>query len=81
MLSYNISFSAALRMENQTDHFRHIIFSYSKKSKNASQSARKMYTVYRQNTISDDTVRRLFEKFKCMNISLKDNADLYDYYP
>lgn len=73
-LSHNLCFSAMLRVQKQKIDFRHIMLFYLKKqAKILSPTARKIYIVYRQSVVSDNTVRKWFEKFKSAKLIFEDD--------
>ncbi|XP_043258028.1 histone-lysine N-methyltransferase SETMAR-like [Colletes gigas] len=59
-------------MENKKVHFRHLMYFYYKKGKNAVQVAKKICAVYGGDAVSDRTVREWFAKFKDGDFNLED---------
>ncbi|KZC11637.1 Histone-lysine N-methyltransferase SETMAR, partial [Dufourea novaeangliae] len=53
-------------------HFRHIMLLYYRKDRNASQTCKKICTVYEVDAIDDSTCRKWFRKFENGNFYLKD---------
>lgn len=70
-LRCGIIFVSVLRMKNEKIHFRDSMLFYFKKRKIASQISHVICDVYRQNSISDHSVRMWFEIFKCGYFSLE----------
>ena len=59
-------------MEFKNEHFRHILFFYFRKGKNAAQSAKKLRDVYGEQVLKDGQCRNWFDKFHSGDFSLKD---------
>ncbi|KOC62520.1 hypothetical protein WH47_04180 [Habropoda laboriosa] len=59
-------------MSENKEHFRHIMLFYFRKGKNASESCKKICTVYGVNAVDDSTCRKRFRKFKEGYFDLKD---------
>ena len=50
-------------MEEDTQHFWHIVFYYFKKGKNATEMKQKIRAVYGEGAVTDRTCRKWFVKF------------------
>ena len=59
-----------LNMEENTQHFWHIMLSYFKKSKNATETQKKIWTVCEEGAVTDTTCQKWFVKFHAGNFSL-----------
>ena len=59
-------------MECKNKHFRHILLSYFHKGKNVAQAAKKLRDVYVEGALKDRQYRKLFDKFRSEDFSLKD---------
>ncbi|GFW06318.1 histone-lysine N-methyltransferase SETMAR [Trichonephila clavipes] len=59
-------------MENQKEHFRHILLFYFRKGKNASQAHKKLCAVYGDEALKEQQCQNWFAKFRSGNFSLKD---------
>lgn len=59
-------------MDNNKVHFRHIMLFYFKKGKNATQTQRKIYAVYGEDAIKEQTCRKWFARFRARNFDLDD---------
>lgn len=59
-------------MEDKKMHLRHVMLYYYKKGKNASQTCRKICSVYGDNVLAESTVRKWFVRFKSEIFDLKD---------
>ena len=60
-----VNFSAAiliLKMEENTQYFRHIMLYYFKKGKNATEMQKKICAVYGEGTVTDWTCQKCFVK-------------------
>ena len=51
-----------LKMEENT-HFQHIMLYYFKKSKNATETQKKIYAVYGEGAVTDQLCQKWFVKF------------------
>ena len=61
-----------LNMEENTQHFWHIMLSYFKKSKNATETQKKIWTVCGEGAVTDTTCQKWFVKFHAGNFLLDD---------
>ncbi|GFV64583.1 histone-lysine N-methyltransferase SETMAR [Trichonephila clavipes] len=59
-------------MENQKEHFRHILLFYFRKGKNASQAHKKLCAVYGDEALRERQCQNWFAKFRSGDFSLKD---------
>ena len=59
-------------MENQKEHYRHILLFYFRKGKNASQAHKKLRAVYGDEALKERQCRNWFDKFRSGDFSLKD---------
>ena len=59
-------------MENQKEHYRHILLFYFRKRKNASQAHKKLCTVYGDEALKERQCQNWFDKFRSSDFSLKD---------
>ncbi|KAG6802176.1 Ammar1 transposase [Apis mellifera caucasica] len=59
-------------MENQKEHYRHILLFYFRKGKNASQAHKKLYAVYGDEALKERQYQNCFDKFRSGDFSLKD---------
>ena len=59
-------------MENQKEHYRHILLLYFRKGKNASQAHKKLYAVYGDEALKERQCQNWFDKFRSGDFSLKD---------
>lgn len=59
-------------MENQNEHFRHILLYYFRKGKNATQAHRKLCAVYGNDALKERQCRNWFAKFRSGDFSLQD---------
>ncbi|XP_023230347.1 histone-lysine N-methyltransferase SETMAR-like [Centruroides sculpturatus] len=59
-------------MAENKEHFRHIMLFYFRKGKNASQTQKKICSVYGEGAIDDSTCRKWFRKFRESNFNLSD---------
>nr|KAF6374223.1 hypothetical protein mPipKuh1_009456 [Pipistrellus kuhlii] len=59
-------------MENQKEHFRHILLFYFCKGKNASQAHKKLCAVYGDEALKERQCQNWFAKFRSGDFSLKD---------
>jgi len=59
-------------MEPTKDHFRHILFYYFRKGKNAEQVAKKLRDVYGDEALKGRQCQNWFRKFRSGDFSLKD---------
>lgn len=59
-------------MDENKEHFRHVMLFYFRKEKNASQTARKICSVYGEGAVAESTVRKWFVQFRCGNFDVTD---------
>ena len=59
-------------MENQKEHYRHILLFYFRKEKNASQAHKKLCAVYGDEALKERLCQNWFNKFRSGDFSLKD---------
>ena len=59
-------------MENQKEHYRHILLFYFRKGKNASQAHKKLCAVYDDEALKERQCQNWFDKFRSGDFSLKD---------
>ena len=59
-------------MENQKEHYRHILLFYFRKGKNASQAHKKLGAVYGDEALKERQCQNWFDKFRSDDFSLKD---------
>ncbi|GFV48376.1 histone-lysine N-methyltransferase SETMAR [Trichonephila clavipes] len=59
-------------MENQKEHFRHILLFYFRKGKNASQAHKKLCAVYGDEALKERQCQNWFAEFRSGDFSLKD---------
>lgn len=59
-------------MANNNVHFRHIMLFYFKKSKNASETQKKICAVYGEDAVNERTCWKWFAKFCVGNFDLDD---------
>ncbi|EZA47914.1 Histone-lysine N-methyltransferase SETMAR [Ooceraea biroi] len=59
-------------MEENKEHFRHLMFFYYQKGKNASQATNSICSVYGEGALAERTVRKWFAKFRAGDFNLKD---------
>ena len=52
-----------LKMEENMEHFQHIMLYYFKKSKNATETQKKIYAVYGEGAVTDQLCQKWFVKF------------------
>ena len=64
-----------LKMEEKKQHFPHIMLYYFKKGKNATETQKKICTVYGEGAVTDRTCQKWFAKFRAGDFLL-DNAPL-----
>ena len=62
-----------LKMEENTQHFQHIMSYYFKKGKNATETQEKICAVYAEGAVTDWMRQKWFVKFRAGDFSL-DNA-------
>ena len=60
-------------MEENTQHFQHIMLYYLKKGKNATEMQKRICAVYGEGAVTDQTWQKWFVKFHAGDFSL-DNA-------
>ena len=58
-------------MENQKEHYRHILLFYFRKGKNASQAHKKLCAVYSDEALKERQCQNWFYKFRSADFSLK----------
>ena len=61
-------------MENQKEHYRHILLFYFRKGKNASQAHKKLCAVYGDEALKERQCQNWFDKFRSGDISKTKNA-------
>ena len=59
-------------MEENTQHFQHIMLYYFKKGKNATEMQKKICAVYGEGAVTDWTCQKWFAKFRAGDFSLDD---------
>ena len=59
-------------MEENMQHFQHIMLYYFKESKNATEIQKKISAVYREGAVTDQTCPKWFMKFHIGDFSLND---------
>ncbi|RLU19787.1 hypothetical protein DMN91_008346 [Ooceraea biroi] len=59
-------------MEENKEHFRHLMLFYYRKGKNASQATNSICSVYGEGALAERTVRKWFAKFRAGDFNLKD---------
>ena len=59
-------------MEENMQHFQHIMLYYFKKGKNATKMQIKICAVYREGAVTDQTCQKWFAKFHAADFSLDD---------
>ena len=59
-------------MENQKEHYRHILLFYFRKEKNASQTRKKLRAVYGDEALKERQCQNCFDKFRSGDFSLED---------
>ena len=69
---YSCYYGINFKIECKNEHFRHILFFYFCKEKNAAQAAKKLRDVYGEETLKDRQCRNWFNKFLSEDFSLKD---------
>ena len=62
-----------LNMEDDMQHFQHIMLYYFKKGENATETQKKICAVYGEGAVTDQTCQKLFSKF-CAGDFLLDDA-------
>jgi len=65
-----------LEMDNQNEHFRHIVFFYFKKGKNAAQTCKKICPIYGEDAMKERVCQKWFARFRCEDFSVKDKPRL-----
>lgn len=60
-------------MERKNQHFRHILLSYFRKGKKASEAHRALCKVYGDECLTERTCQNWFKKFRSGNFSVKDD--------
>lgn len=63
-------------MDNQNEHFRHIMLFYFKKGKNAAQTSKKIYAIYGEDAVKERVYQKWFARFRCGDFSVKDKPRL-----
>ena len=61
-----------LKMEEKKQHFQHVMLYYFKKGKNATVTQKKIYAVYGEGAVNDQTCQKWFPKFCDGDFSLED---------
>lgn len=59
-------------MENQKQHFRHILLFYYRKGKNAVQARKKLCDVYEEDLLTERLCQNWFAKFCSDNFDIED---------
>ncbi|EZA52196.1 hypothetical protein X777_08709 [Ooceraea biroi] len=59
-------------MEENKEHFRHLMLFYYRKGKNASQATNSICSVYGEGALAERTVHKWFAKFRAGEFNLKD---------
>jgi len=59
-------------MAENKEYFRHIMLLYFQKGKNASQTQKKICTLYDESAVDDSTCRKWFRKFRENNFNVSD---------
>jgi len=59
-------------MENQNEHFRHILYYYIKRIKKAKETIQKLCAVYGKDTLTERTYQIWFRKFRSGNSFFRD---------
>ena len=59
-------------MEEDTQHFWHIMLYYFKKGKKVAEMQKKTYAVYREGAVTDRMCQKWFAKFRAGDFSLDD---------
>ena len=59
-------------MEDKTLHFRHVLFFYFRKWKNARQACEKLRKVYGEDALKERQCQRWFAKFHAGDFDIKD---------
>ena len=65
-------FGVILKMEDQSEYFRHILLSYFKKGKRAAKAHRKICAVYETEAVTKRTCQNWFAKFRSRKYSVQD---------
>ena len=52
-----------LKLEENTQHFQHIMLYYFEKGKNATETQKKICAVYGESSVNDQTCQKWFAKF------------------
>jgi len=65
-------FYTPLNMKENKVHFKHLMFFFYRKDKNATQAANKICTVYGEDAVAERTVRKWFARFKAGDFNLED---------
>ena len=61
-------------MEDEKQHFRHILLFYYRKGKNAVQARRKLCDVYEEDVLTERQCKNWFAQFRFGNFNLEDAA-------
>lgn len=61
-------------MEENRQHFRHIMLFYYRKGKSAAKTQRKICAVYGENAVNSRTCQKWFAKFRSGDFSLEDTS-------
>ncbi|XP_071646493.1 histone-lysine N-methyltransferase SETMAR-like [Temnothorax longispinosus] len=59
-------------MDNQNEHFRHIMHFYFKQGKNAAKTCKKICAVYDEDAVKECVCQKWFARFRCGHFSVKD---------
>lgn len=59
-------------MENQKQHFRHILLFYYRKGKNAVQSRKKLCDMYGEDVLKESQCQNWFVKFRSDDFDIED---------
>ena len=59
-------------MEENTQHFQHIMLYYFKKRKNATEMQKKICAIFGEGAVTDETCQKWFVKFRAGDFSLDD---------
>jgi len=59
-------------MNNQNEHFQHIVLFYFKKDKNAVQTCKKICATYGEDAVKERVCQKWFARFRCEDFSVKE---------
>ena len=59
-------------MEDQAEHYRHLMLFYYRKGKNATETCRKICHVYGENAVTERVCQKWFARFRKGNFSVRD---------